>query len=575
MKCIDMIKRILIRNVASYDVRGVEFTDLKKVNFIYGGNGCGKTTLSRLLGSSKRERARAFHGNKVEWSGERLRVLVYNKDFREKNLSEIIPGVFIIGEEWAEVEKGLKNLRREWREYESQVLLASNAYKEKEYEVYRVQKKLEDKLWEQIYEPYKDFKKCLKGYGKRASFCEKLLSEVKVRKENENPTRGFKYGLVARDLTGIDIEDLRKDYQRLFVEDANTLEGSAPMEREILTNEVWQYMAMIAEETVDSAMASIRPLQEEASLLGEEANEAERRFSQIDQSLRGTESMIRNQQIAIDNINQLLRNLGFKTFSIQPAPKHDNHYQIQREDGSYVRDTLSEGEMTLITFLYFIQLIRGGMIDLEMEAKRVVVVDDPISSLDNEVAYTIGMLTRDLINDVRNATEDDRLQQIIILTHNKKFHKEVSDRQPRKDTHYWQLYKKDGVSHVKAFGEENPVRGEYEDLWNGLREMKKRIENGNGALWTQNIMRRIIEEYFVGFGGYNRRKLYCGEYIKDERDRMAVVTLTKWLDEGSHGAEEDIYAESQSLKFLELFERFWELMGQGEHYRMMMREESL
>ncbi len=48
-----MIKKITIRDVASYDHEGIVLDDLRKVNFIYGGNGCGKTTLSRLLDAVK------------------------------------------------------------------------------------------------------------------------------------------------------------------------------------------------------------------------------------------------------------------------------------------------------------------------------------------------------------------------------------------------------------------------------------------------------------------------------------------------------------------------------------------
>ena len=43
-----MIERIVIRDVATYGSEGVAFDDLQLVNFIYGGNGCGKTTLSRV-----------------------------------------------------------------------------------------------------------------------------------------------------------------------------------------------------------------------------------------------------------------------------------------------------------------------------------------------------------------------------------------------------------------------------------------------------------------------------------------------------------------------------------------------
>ena len=43
-----MIRRITVRDVASYGSEGVTLENLQRVNFIYGSNGSGKTTLSRL-----------------------------------------------------------------------------------------------------------------------------------------------------------------------------------------------------------------------------------------------------------------------------------------------------------------------------------------------------------------------------------------------------------------------------------------------------------------------------------------------------------------------------------------------
>ena len=82
-----MIKKIVIRGVASYDHDGVIFADLQKVNFIYGGNGTGKTTLTRVLDNPS-----AYPQCSVEWEGETVRVLVFNYDFRKLNFQESIPG---------------------------------------------------------------------------------------------------------------------------------------------------------------------------------------------------------------------------------------------------------------------------------------------------------------------------------------------------------------------------------------------------------------------------------------------------------------------------------------------------
>ena len=43
-----MIESLILKKVATYDEAGIQITDLKKVNFIYGANGSGKTTLTKF-----------------------------------------------------------------------------------------------------------------------------------------------------------------------------------------------------------------------------------------------------------------------------------------------------------------------------------------------------------------------------------------------------------------------------------------------------------------------------------------------------------------------------------------------
>ncbi|WP_194287217.1 AAA family ATPase [Tritonibacter aquimaris] len=44
-----MIENIFLANEGSYDSDGAELSDLKDVNFIFGSNGAGKTTISRVI----------------------------------------------------------------------------------------------------------------------------------------------------------------------------------------------------------------------------------------------------------------------------------------------------------------------------------------------------------------------------------------------------------------------------------------------------------------------------------------------------------------------------------------------
>lgn len=44
-----MITQLVIKNVASYDSTGVDIDTNKKINFFFGYNGSGKSTIARFL----------------------------------------------------------------------------------------------------------------------------------------------------------------------------------------------------------------------------------------------------------------------------------------------------------------------------------------------------------------------------------------------------------------------------------------------------------------------------------------------------------------------------------------------
>nr|WP_321274459.1 AAA family ATPase [uncultured Vibrio sp.] len=92
-----MIRSLKLADVATYDTTGVHLSNLKKINFIYGANGCGKTTASSYLSHPNDEK---YQHCKLIWDNERpLSTLVYNKEFREKNFgSSDIAGVFTLGQ---------------------------------------------------------------------------------------------------------------------------------------------------------------------------------------------------------------------------------------------------------------------------------------------------------------------------------------------------------------------------------------------------------------------------------------------------------------------------------------------
>jgi wobble nucleotide-excising tRNase len=88
------------------------------------------------------------------------------------------------------------------------------------------------------------------------------------------------------------------------------------------------------------------------------------------------------------DINKILEKFGFVGFRLQ-ASKEKLYYSILRSDGTTVGNTLSEGEKTFIAFLYFYHLLNGSQDENDggINSDRIVVFDDPISSLDSNRSF--------------------------------------------------------------------------------------------------------------------------------------------------------------------------------------------
>lgn len=572
-----MIKRIVIRDVASYDHEGIVLDNLQKVNFIYGGNGTGKTTISRFLNTSLPKEEYSLC--KVEWEGVPAKVYVYNKDFRENSLKEKMPGVFtLIDGDMMNESRRMEELRISDVSRDAKVLLANLDLQKAEREYKQVKSALHDEMWEKIYKPVRDLKELLKGNNRKASFAEHIRQTLKKLRADgslENTTGD-----------SLDIDGVRKYYKETFESNDVIIiyepkVGHLIYTREVLEQMLWLNLVRQSVGMVDRAEHELMRLDKEIKAAKKIYQSAVNNYKKDASTEITEETFFSSVQPSLETINLILRQHGFTGFSIQPSPESYNEFQIQREDGSYVQDTLSEGEATIISFLYFMQIVEGRLRNEHAE-RATVVIDDPISSLDYDAIDLVSTLSNNLIKKARRGravAENEKtaetmrnfsgwVEQVIVLTHNASFHKSVSMNQSKKSTHYWKLYKRNGVSRVKAFETNNPVRGDYEELWAKLKDER---DEGR-SIEMPNLMRRIIDTYFLGFGGYDKCMLAAGEYVKHHTDKTAVTTLMKCLDEGSHGVTDSMVAAGNSELYMKRFETFWKAMGHDAHYRMMMGE---
>ncbi|RRD94199.1 hypothetical protein EII17_09585 [Clostridiales bacterium COT073_COT-073] len=105
-----MIKSICLSNCATYPSTKVTIENCQKINFFYGANGSGKSTIGNFLYSPTESK---YNECQIEWERDApLDILVYNKDFRVRHIKEDIEGIFTLGEDTINDIDALENMKK-------------------------------------------------------------------------------------------------------------------------------------------------------------------------------------------------------------------------------------------------------------------------------------------------------------------------------------------------------------------------------------------------------------------------------------------------------------------------------
>lgn len=352
------------------------------------------------------------------------------------------------------------------------------------------------------------------------------------------------------------------------VKEHNDIIDKLPIEKENLKNKIWCYLVKENENLISDYNKKKGICEKVISKMDERVKDYDCEKITLNEELKELNKKDITVQAAIDSINDILRNYGFMNFEIVSA-REENTYTLKRKDGSLVEDKLSEGETTFITFLYYMQLVHGSFNDDGIEKEKVLVIDDPISSLDSNILFIVSSLIKEELKKL--GTKDNKVKQIILLTHNIYFYKEVSfidgRENTRKDLTYWIIRKDELISEIQKY-EKNPIVSSYDLYW---REMREYEEAGKCNIYTQNIMRRIIEHYFKILGKYKDETLL--EKFTNPHERLIARSLLCWINDGSHSLPEDLFIESPEQttnNYFEIFKQIFINAGQEEHYNMMM-----
>jgi len=347
----------------------------------------------------------------------------------------------------------------------------------------------------------------------------------------------------------------------------NRLVSNFTTEQRTLTAEVWKYIVDVElKNTLSDYTSEKSKLQKSISGIALSRDKATTDINAIDIDIDKIEAELTSVKPTVIAINKILKNFGFLSFSLDPACA-DNSYRIIRADGRDAKQTLSEGEKTFVTFLYFYHLLRGSMTTSGITADRIVVIDDPVSSLDSDVLFIVSSLIKELFTEVRK--HDSHLKQVVVLTHNVHFHKEVAYDQRRKansslaDETFW-IVRKPNEHSVIEFHQSNPIRNSYQLLWAELKRTPVPV------LTLQNTMRRILENYFKILGGVDTYHL-VDKFEGIEKTQCQ--SLMSWVNDGSHYAPDELYvaiSDNMAASYLKIFFKIFKAAEHDAHYRMMM-----
>ncbi|WQZ82907.1 AAA family ATPase [Helicobacter pylori] len=303
--------------------------------------------------------------------------------------------------------------------------------------------------------------------------------------------------------------------------------------------------------------------------LEKEISENQEKIKKLENEIKELEKNMVSIKPIVNEINTLLKGYGFTNFSLA-CTEDEKFYRIQREDGQLVGETLSEGEVTFIAFLYYYHLAKGSLKENDISKNKVLVIDDPISSLDSNILFIVSVLVKDLMKETME--EKTNIKQIIILTHNTYFYKEITLEYDLKcyqgKYSFWIIKKDNNVSKIKDY-KENPIKNSYELLWQEVKQAKD-----NNASWVslQNVMRRIIEYYFRILGGFKHNDS-LSECFKNIEEKRVCNSFISWFNDGSHGISDDLFVQSQDTSietYLKVFENIFKITGHEAHYKMMI-----
>ena len=270
-------------------------------------------------------------------------------------------------------------------------------------------------------------------------------------------------------------------------------------------------------------------------------------IQELEEEIRELKSAASDSHKAANRLNRIFQSV-FPYKSIALSNNDDDTGYILKRDGKNCDfSSLSEGERNFMALIYFLLSLEDE--DNKFHKEGIVVIDDPVSSLDKNAIFKIFSLITGAIDD-----EANKDKQFIILTHSLDFWNHLKRRyfknrsEDEKDKILYSIDLLDSGSTIKLASKllENND-SDYYYIFGLLHEYKKESSPEDGYI-IANLLRRWLETFLnFEFPKSNFRQQLENAYAKayEKSEQIEVFELNavhRFLDHGSHG-----FSETESI----------------------------
>ena len=179
-----MIKSVSLSELPSFGDKEV-LDNLATINYVFGPNGSGKTSISRSLAPSLNGIDKDY--SHVQWTSGPQTVKVYNRDYVNKTFTKAEErGVFLLGENSKETFNRIEKLQDDLQKAEEKIGSSRSAIETAQEELEVKREDLRDKVWERRSDIPEVLRREMTGLNGGRDRC----LELTLDKAAEFPNRG-------------------------------------------------------------------------------------------------------------------------------------------------------------------------------------------------------------------------------------------------------------------------------------------------------------------------------------------------------------------------------------------------